>query len=44
MDTHGNTGTTTRTVIVQDTIAPVLYLIGSGSETVEASTGIYLDQ
>ena len=37
-DATGNTGSATRTVIVEDTIAPVVTLIGSSSINVECST------
>jgi Domain of unknown function (DUF5011) len=42
-DTHGNIGSANRSVTVIDTIAPTVYLAGSGSLTFEASTGSFLD-
>jgi hypothetical protein len=41
-DSYGNIGTTTRTVVVRDTIAPVVTLTGSNSITVERGT-TYID-
>ncbi len=43
VDAHGNTGSVNRTVIVQDTIAPTINLVGSWTQTFEASTGTYSD-